>query len=54
MVDFTKPLKVTFNGRSWGRERTIQPSLKIMLDDLYQRGDRERMFLAYVDLNNLQ
>jgi pimeloyl-ACP methyl ester carboxylesterase len=54
MVDFTKPVKITVNGRAWGRERMIQPSLRTMLDDLYQRGDRQRMFLAYVDLANLQ
>jgi pimeloyl-ACP methyl ester carboxylesterase len=54
MIDFTKPVKITVNGRMFGRERTVQPSLQTMLDDLYLRGDRQRMFLAYVDLPNLQ
>jgi pimeloyl-ACP methyl ester carboxylesterase len=53
MVDFSKPMKITVNGRPWGREQTIQPSLRTMLDDLYLRGDRQRMFLAYVDVNKL-
>jgi hypothetical protein len=54
MIDFTKPVKITVNGRAWGKERTVQPSLQIMLDDLYQRGDRQRMFLAYIDVDKLQ
>jgi pimeloyl-ACP methyl ester carboxylesterase len=54
MIDFAKPVKVTVNGRTWGKERTVQPSLQTMLDDLYQRGDRQRMFLAYIDLEKLQ
>jgi pimeloyl-ACP methyl ester carboxylesterase len=54
MIDFTKPLKIFVNGRAWGKERSIQPSLQTMLDDLHLRGDRQRMFLAYVDLNNIQ
>jgi len=53
MVDFSKPMKITVNGRAWGREQTIQPSLRTMLDDLYLRGDRQRMFLAFVDVNKL-
>ena len=28
--------------------------LATMMEDLYQRGDRQRLFLAYVDLTNLQ
>jgi pimeloyl-ACP methyl ester carboxylesterase len=54
MIDFTKPVTISINGRAWGRPRVLQPSLKTLLDDLYQRGDRQRMFLAYVDLTNLQ
>jgi pimeloyl-ACP methyl ester carboxylesterase len=54
MIDFAKPLKITVNGRAWGKERTVQPSLQTMLDDLYLRGDRQRMFLTYIDLEKLQ
>ncbi|HEX4591898.1 MAG TPA: hypothetical protein VH120_18310, partial [Gemmataceae bacterium] len=32
MIDFTKPLKITVNGRMFGRERTVQPSLQTMLE----------------------
>jgi pimeloyl-ACP methyl ester carboxylesterase len=54
MIDFSKPVTITVNGRPAGKSRVVQPSLQTMLDDLYERGDRQRMFLAYVDLNNLQ
>jgi pimeloyl-ACP methyl ester carboxylesterase len=54
MIDFAKPVKVTVNGRAWGKERMVQPSLQTMLDDLYRRGDRQRMFLTYIDLEKLQ
>jgi pimeloyl-ACP methyl ester carboxylesterase len=54
MVDFARPVRLTVNGRPWGRERMLQPSLETMLEDLYQRGDRQRMFLAYVDVTGLQ
>lgn len=53
MIDFSKPVRMTVN-RSQGRDRTITPSLQTMLNDLYDRGDRQRMFLAYVELTNLQ
>jgi hypothetical protein len=54
MVDFDKPVRLTVNRAAWGKERTIAPSLGTMLDDLYLRGDRQRLFMAYVDLTNLQ
>lgn len=54
MIDFARPVTVTVNGRQQIRNKVVQPSLHTMLDDLYQRGDRQRMFVAYVDLTNLQ
>jgi pimeloyl-ACP methyl ester carboxylesterase len=55
MIDFAKPVNITANTRIAGaRNQMVQPSLRTMLDDLYQRGDRQRMFLAFVDLTNLQ
>jgi hypothetical protein len=56
MIDFGKPLRITVNNRPFagGRDRMVTPSLTTMLEDLYQRGDRQRLFLAYVDLTNLQ
>jgi pimeloyl-ACP methyl ester carboxylesterase len=55
MVDFDKPVKITINRAVLGgKERKITPSLTTMLEDLYQRGDRQRLFMAYLDATNLQ
>jgi pimeloyl-ACP methyl ester carboxylesterase len=53
MLDFTKPVKVFVNGKAWGKQHVITPSLQTLLDDLYQRGDRQRMFMSSVELSNL-
>jgi pimeloyl-ACP methyl ester carboxylesterase len=46
---------ITVNGRTWGpKSQMVQPSLQTLLDDLYQRGDRQRLVTAYVDLTKLQ
>ena len=29
--------------------KTIKPSLKTLLEDLYQRGDRQRVFLTQLE-----
>lgn len=53
MVDFSKPVTFQVN-RQAARSQTITPSLAVMMEDLYQRGDRQRLFWASVDFNNLQ
>ncbi len=53
MIDFEKPVRITIN-RAGGKERTIVPSLATMLEDLYVRGDRQRLFMASVELTGLQ
>jgi hypothetical protein len=50
MVDFDKPVSVRA-GLNVIFNRRIQPSLQVLLEDLYQRGDRQRLFLARIDLN---
>jgi pimeloyl-ACP methyl ester carboxylesterase len=56
MIDFDKPVRVTVGGKPTNNNRpyTITPSLATMLEDLYDRGDRQRLFLATIDLKNLQ
>ncbi|MFO0878658.1 MAG: hypothetical protein U0840_15055 [Gemmataceae bacterium] len=50
MIDFEKPqtirvgLKTVFTGK-------ITPALGVLLEDLYQRGDRKHLFLARLDFN---
>src|SRR5207253_3389432 len=44
-VDFNKPVVFRVQG-SQGVSRTIKPSLATLLEDLYQRGDRQHLFLA--------
>jgi pimeloyl-ACP methyl ester carboxylesterase len=52
MMDFSKPLEVFVNGRAVGGMRTIVPSLETLLEELYQTGDRQRLFVAKVDIKN--
>jgi hypothetical protein len=56
MIDFDKPVRVTIGGKPANNNRgyTVTPSLATMLEDLYERGDRQRLFLATIDLKNLQ
>jgi hypothetical protein len=50
MIDFDKPVLVRVGlENKWNKKLT--PSLATMLEDLYQRGDRQRLFLAKVSLN---
>jgi pimeloyl-ACP methyl ester carboxylesterase len=51
MIDFDKPVKVL--GRQLNLLRTsrpVVPSLEVLLNDLIDRGDRQRLFLAKIDL----
>jgi predicted esterase len=54
MIDFEKPVTFRINGRetAW-RNRPVKPNLGVLLEDFYQRGDRQRLFWARVDFNNL-
>ncbi|HEV3262949.1 MAG TPA: hypothetical protein VG013_39300 [Gemmataceae bacterium] len=49
LIDFDKPVKVTVNGTQRLNQR-VQPSLATLLEDFYARGDRQRLFLARVDV----
>lgn len=47
MVDFSKRLTVTINGRQ--RSQNVEPSAAVLLDDLRTRGDRQHPFWAKVE-----
>ena len=50
MIDFDKPVLIRVGLEAkWNKK--VAPSLTTMLEDLYQRGDRQRLFLAKVDMD---
>jgi predicted esterase len=49
MIDFDKQVKLTFN-LSIPRMVTVKPSIDVLLEDLYQRGDRQQLFFAKIEL----
>jgi hypothetical protein len=49
MVDADKPLVVKVNGSVLGGKRSAKPSLEVLMEDLYQRGDRQRPYWAKVE-----
>jgi hypothetical protein len=50
MIDFDKPLTVRVNAGARLSSRKVSPSLQTLLDDLADRGDRQRLFLAKIPL----
>jgi pimeloyl-ACP methyl ester carboxylesterase len=48
MIDWDKPLKVTVNLTAL-RPRKVEMSLETLLEDLYERGDKQQLFLARLD-----
>jgi pimeloyl-ACP methyl ester carboxylesterase len=51
MIDFDKPVTVHLGVElsKWTNKK-VTPNLALMLEDVYQRGDRQRLFLAKIDL----
>lgn len=50
MVDFANPIAVRINGRMAGIPRTYSPNLFTMLERFHETGDRQRLFVARIDL----
>lgn len=49
MLDYTKPIRVKVNdGKS--TTQTISPKIDVLMEDLYQRGDRQRPYFEKMDL----
>jgi hypothetical protein len=49
MIDFDKPVTIRLGFRVVWSNRKVVPSLAVMLEDLYQRGDRKHLYMARVD-----
>lgn len=49
MIDFAKPVTVRINGSPRLINRKVQPSVETLLEDFYERGDRQRLFWARLD-----
>jgi dienelactone hydrolase len=48
MIDYTRPVNVNFNsGRKYwnNNNKPLTPSLDVLLEDLYQRGDQQRPYV---------
>jgi hypothetical protein len=50
MIDFDKPVTVRVGFKVMVIKRRVQPELKVLLEDLYERGDRKHLFVARIDL----
>jgi pimeloyl-ACP methyl ester carboxylesterase len=51
MIDFDRPISVRVGFVAKVFNRRIKPSLAVLLEDLYQRGDRQQLYLAKIDLD---
>jgi len=49
MVNFDKPLTVKWNWNTVLNKKTVAPSLETLLEDLANRGDRQRLFVAKLE-----
>ena len=49
MIDFTKPLSFRVNTQQVLNKVMVKPSLKVMLEDLYMRADRQRVYMVKLD-----
>ena len=50
MMNLAVPLQIYVNGQQVGPRRQISPSLETLLEELYQSGDRQRLFMAKIDI----
>jgi hypothetical protein len=49
MVDFDKPVHIYLNSGGLSN-RKVKPDPATLLEDFYQRGDRQRLFFAKLEL----
>ncbi|VTR94943.1 Uncharacterized protein OS=Planctomyces maris DSM 8797 GN=PM8797T_05990 PE=4 SV=1: Abhydrolase_6 [Gemmata massiliana] len=53
MIDWAKPVKVQINAAvpsAWPKAKVIAPSLDVLLEDYFERGDRRMLFLNKLEL----
>jgi pimeloyl-ACP methyl ester carboxylesterase len=53
MIEFSKPLTARINGGTHFQNRIIKPNVGTMLEDFYQRCDRQRLYWARLDFDRL-
>ena len=51
LIDFDRPVSVWVGLQRRLANQGITPNLSTLLDDLYQRGDRQNLYLARIDLD---
>jgi hypothetical protein len=51
LIDFTKPVTVYANLRARFANRLVKPDLEVLLEELYERGDRQRLVLGKFELD---
>jgi predicted esterase len=49
MLDYSKPVRVKINDAK-PVTQTISPNIEVLMEDLYQRGDRQRPYFEKIDL----
>ncbi len=49
-IDFTKPVTVKLNYNVKLNAVPVKPSLGVLLEDFFDRGDRQRLYVARIDL----
>jgi len=56
MVDFERPITVTLNGKyKWTNGgKAVKPDISTMLEDFYDRNDRQRLFFYKVEFPNVR
>lgn len=50
MIDFTKPVQFSVNGKLSGKATVVSPSIPAMLEDYFTNVDRQQLYYARVDL----
>jgi hypothetical protein len=50
MLDYSKPVTVEVKGLPKPVKQTITPKIEVLMEDLYERGDRQRPYFERIDL----
>ena len=53
-IDFDKPLSIRVNNALRWRRQRVPPSMATLLEDFFERGDRQRLVLAKVSFDRLR
>jgi hypothetical protein len=50
MIDFDKPVRLYVNAQQYFTPRKLSPNLETLIEDFYLQGDRQRLFLAKLEI----